>query len=284
MNSLAYQEREEMPATDAVERRRGRAQFRSLAGSPCREYYLHVASTADERSPVVVLVHGITRNAAEHVSGFSAVAEQAGAILIAPLFTKEAYGQYQQLADPRSGIRADLALLDILEAAARETGASTDRIYLFGFSGGAQFAHRFMMLYPERIGGVAVAAAGWYTFPDQQLPYPLGIKSSPLPGRRADPARFLAVARHVFVGDRDISRDRSLRTSRKLDGLQGETRLARARTWFDAMEREAGRAGSTAPSSFTLLKKTGHSFANAAQQGLAEAVFNRFGLLSITSS
>lgn len=282
MNSLKYQEK--MPAADAAPPKRRRAAFRSLAGSPRREYFLHVASTADERSPVVVLVHGITRNAAEHASGFSAVAEQAGAILIAPLFTKEAYGQYQQLADPQSGIRADLALLDILEAVARETGASTDRIHLFGFSGGAQFAHRFMMLYPERISAVAVAAAGWYTLPDHELPYPLGIKSSPLPGRRAKPARFLAVARHVFVGDRDISRDRSLRTSRKLDRLQGDTRLARARTWFDAMEREAEREGSTACSSFTLLKGIGHSFADAAGRGLAESVFNKFGLISIAPS
>lgn len=280
MNVLAPANNEHAPPAQVAERRRGRAVFRSLAGSPAREYFVHVSRSADEKSPVVVLVHGITRNAAEHIFRFGPLAEETGAILVAPLFAKEPYGQYQQLADPKSGVRADVALLDILKVISTETGASTERVHLFGFSGGAQFAHRFMMLHPKRVAAVAVTAAGWYTLPSPDLPYPMGIGSSPVAGRSFEPDAFLRVPRHVLVGGCDLARDESLRVSRKLDLLQGETRLARARTWFDAMEAEGKRHGIQPASSFTLLDGAGHSFTEAAERhGLTEAVFNKFGLI-----
>lgn len=273
---------EEARAAATAQFPRGRVVFQSFPGSPARDYFVYVPHRAEAGAPVVALVHGITRNAAEHIFRFSREAERAGAILIAPLFAKEAYGQYQQVTDHHSGIRADVALLDILDAVADETGASAERVYLFGFSGGAQFAHRFMMLHPDRVAAVAIAAAGWYTTPDTSLAYPYGIGSHPCPDARFYPDRFLSVPRHVFVGDQDIARDEALRTSRTLDQLQGETRLARARHWFAAMQRESQKRGAVPPrSSLTILAGAGHSFTEAAERhDLAEAVFRRFDLLS----
>lgn len=260
----------------------GRSIFRSLQGTPVREYFTYIPHNADATSPVVVLVHGIARNAAEHILRFQTRADHAGAILVAPLFVKKTFGQYQQVIDQRTGTRADEALFDILDAVAAATGASVERFYLFGFSGGAQFAHRFMMLHPERTAAIAIAAAGWYTFPDAELPYPYGIGSSPIPSRPFDPGRFLSVPRHVLVGEQDLSRDESFRTSRKLDRAQGTTRLARAQSWFEAMnEATRSSGGEAGRSRMTLLKGIGHSFTEAAQQEeLDTIVFRDFGLLS----
>lgn len=166
---------------------RGRVVYQAIPGSPVREYFVYVPHHADAHSPVIVLVHGIARNAVEHVFRFRGEADRSGAILIAPHFAKDAYSQYQQVVDPRSGIRADLALFDVLDAVASQTGVSLERIHLFGFSGGAQFAHRFMMLHPERVAAVAIAAAGWYTLPAPSLQYPYGIGTHPLPGRSFAP-------------------------------------------------------------------------------------------------
>lgn len=280
MNAVAIETKEEALAPRLAACPRGKAVFRSLPGSPTREYFLYVPEGADEGSPVLVLVHGITRNAAEHVFRFRAAADRSGTILVAPLFAEEAYGQYQQVVDRRSGTRADLALFDILDAVSAELGASVDCIRLFGFSGGAQFAHRFTMLYPERVAAVAAAAAGWYTLPDPKLRYPMGIGSSPIPTRSFDPECFLAVPRHVLVGDCDVLRDESFRATPKLDRRQGATRLARAQTWFGAMKRESERRGATPASTLTLLQGAGHSFTETTERhGLAEIVFQRFGLL-----
>lgn len=273
------EEQSRTPAAAACHR--GKIVFRSLAGMPARDFFLYVPHQADAASPVVVLVHGIARNAAEHAFRFRPEADKAAAILVAPLFLADAYGQYQQVVDPRSGVRADLALFDMLAAVGAETGARADPFYLFGFSGGAQFAHRLAMLHPERVAAISVAAAGWYTLPDPELRYPLGIGSSPVSNRRFDPDRFLTVPRHVLIGESDVSRDASLRKNRTLDRLQGRTRLARAHSWFGAMERVSEERGvRSTPASLTLLPGAGHNFTEAAERHrLAETVFRSFGLL-----
>lgn len=283
MNAFVYAMNGRSRSVSAPRWPHGRVVFQSLDGVPVREYFLYIPHGAGSTSPIVVLVHGIARNAAEHVFRFRSVAEQAGVILVAPLFSSKSYGQYQQVVDRDSGVRADLALFDILETVATETAAPIDSFYLFGFSGGAQFAHRLMMLHPQRIAAVAVAAAGWYTLPHSGLRYPFGIASNPIPGGCFDPEAFLAVPRHVLVGDQDVSRDESLRRTRKLDRLQGKTRLARARSWFDAMEHSSHeRAVCVAPGSFTLLPGTAHNFTEATERhGLAETVFRKFHLLPI---
>jgi pimeloyl-ACP methyl ester carboxylesterase len=48
------------------------------------------------------------------------------------------------------------------------------RFALFGFSGGAQFAHRFLYLYPDRLHAVSLAAPGLVTLLDDCLPWWVG--------------------------------------------------------------------------------------------------------------
>ena len=252
--------------TIAMSPQAGRMSFDIVRGSPAREYFKYVPETASSESPVIVLVHGVTRRAAEQVFRFRALADRAGAILIAPYFSRSAFGLYQQVADPKSGARADLALLDMLEAIGNETGAAIERVYLFGYSGGAQFVHRFVMLYPERAAAMLVASAGWYTFPDERLPYPYGIANSPLPGE-IEPRRFLAVERHILVGAQDTGRGDNLRVSRKIDTLQGTNRLERARRWFQAMGAASRHYDVRPPrESFEIIPGVGHSFANSARR------------------
>src|SRR5262245_9152941 len=85
--------------------RRGRPIYRTLPGETVREFHAFVPTNADARSKIVVLVHGISTNAAEHVVRFAQEAERHGAILVAPLFEKAVYGKYQQVVDPKRGMR-----------------------------------------------------------------------------------------------------------------------------------------------------------------------------------
>src|SRR5262245_27992916 len=137
---------------------------RMLRANPRQEYFLYVPSSGGARAPLFVTVHGISRNAQEHATLFSRHAEAYGVVLVAPYFAEGQHGDYQRLGRAGRGGRADATLDSIIVEVASLTGASTQKIYLFGFSGGAQFAHRYTMAHPRQVARAAVAAAGWYTY------------------------------------------------------------------------------------------------------------------------
>lgn len=243
-----------------------RVRFRAIGGPTLREYFIYVPDSAGPESPILVLVHGITRRAAEQIFRFRDEADRTGTILVAPHFPKVIYGQYQRVVD-KKGARADLAVIDIIADVAGEIGRGVGKVHLFGFSGGAQFAHRFALLHPGRVASLSLAAAGWYTMPDKELDYPLGIATHPIQGETFDLRAFLAIERHVYVGGEDRFQDDALRKSPRLDRLQGSNRVRRAKAWAKAMDYASRRLGALPPSStFEILKGVGHSFAGSAKR------------------
>lgn len=76
------------------------------------------------------------------------------------------------------------ALEDILDNVALTQPIDTERVYLFGFSAGAQFVHRYGLVSPERCVALAAHAAGGYT----------------------NPTAFVDVAYSIAVGDLDTVR------------------------------------------------------------------------------
>ena len=123
------------------------------------------------------------------------------------------------------------------------TGARSGRILLFGYSGGGQFGHRYMMAHPDAVERLVVGAAGWYTFPDPTREYPLGVKASAsLPGVTFFSARFLMVPTCVLVGEADTARDADFNQDAEVDAQQGTTRLERGRRWVAAMSAAAAAA------------------------------------------
>ncbi len=230
-------------------------------------YYLYVPSRVDPAARPLVVVHGISRRAHVHLATFAPLAEISGRILIAPLFSKARCKRYQQLVvDP---CQADEALLATLRTVAAKTGHDMGQIDLFGFSGGAQFAHRFAMMYPERVGRLAVASAGWYTLPDYQEAFPYGLAGAVKGRERFRPKLpdFLAIPTLVMVGEKDLIRDGSLRQKPELDRRQGLTRVERAARWTQAMRQAAADRGVQAEIAFRVLPACGHSFEDCARDG-----------------
>lgn len=219
-------------------------------------------------APPLVAVHGLNRGAEEQARLFGALATRLGRTVIAPLFPRKDWPSYQQVV--RRG-RADLALLDLLEDL-RLTGIVDDGpVDLFGYSGGAQFAHRFALLYPHRIRSLSIAAAGWYTFPDVEA-YPYGMSAAGRYGRwgaamAAGLEAFLSLDIRVLVGSDDDTVDETTRTLPALDAQQGRTRLERAGNWVRAL-REAARArGLPDRVSMHVLQRCGHSFEDCVRIG-----------------
>jgi len=228
---------------------------------PGLDYYLYVPEDHHPDAPILVSVHGISRNAHEHAEALASQAERHGVVLIAPHFSRPRFPDYQRLGRRGHGVRADIALDAIVAEVVALTGARGDRFFLTGYSGGAQFAHRYAFAYPRRVAALAVCAAGWYTFPDPDLVYPHGLRlGGRLPGVAFNPAAILRLPAVAFVGARDTARDPALNTADGIDRRQGRTRLARARNWIAAMTEAARARGLDTGYDFELLPRTGHSF------------------------
>ena len=237
--------------------------LRAQAGKrPLRARYL-----PGEGVPLVAL-HGISRDADAIWRAFQPHAQSRGRALLVPGFDAKAWPHFQRI----DTARPDLPLLDLL----REAGLAGRKIDLFGYSGGAQLAHRFAMLYPHRVARLHIAAPGWFCLPDTRALWPEGLAKPGLPGlRKFDPAAlsrlqlpaYLALPVRIWVGDKDGKRDAALRQSPDLDRLQGLTRIDRAHAYAEAFTRAARAIGITPDIDVTLLPGCGHDFTQCAKLG-----------------
>jgi pimeloyl-ACP methyl ester carboxylesterase len=143
---------------------------------------------------------------------------------------------------------------------------------LSGFSGGAQFAHRFTWLYPAMVARLCVASPGWWTFPDTETAWPMGMANG---GKgedhgfhlRANLGRFLDRSITICVGSDDTTRDENLRKSAAMDAQQGAHRVARATRWRMAMVAAARREDVTPRIDLRVLPGCGHDFVECATLG-----------------
>jgi len=256
----------------------GRLQTRCLAGFPEITYHLYVPSTGGAGAPVLVAIHGISRNAEEHALLFAPWAEKYGVVLAVPLFDAEQFPFFQRLGRREKGERADLVLNRLLEEVITLSGAKGECCHLFGFSGGGQFVHRYAIAYPDRVAGIAMGAPGWYTFPDRGLRFPWGIRRSRhLPDLRFRLKGFLRIPALVLVGDQDNRRDEELNRSPRLDRQQGINRLERGSRWVASMNAAARSHGLNTPFVFRVLPASDHSFRTMVLKGgMAKRVFRFF--------
>ena len=139
--------------------------------------YVPQSLPRNRTAPLLVLVHGTTRRD-NFRDAFRDFAERTGTVLLAPLFPVGAavpgdvHG-YKWI--EAHGVRFDLLLLDMIDQAAGIWPLAADRFALFGYSGGGQFAHRFLYLHPHRLAALSVGAPGNVTLPDPARAWPAGV-------------------------------------------------------------------------------------------------------------
>ncbi|HQS68070.1 MAG: hypothetical protein B7Y36_08960 [Novosphingobium sp. 28-62-57] len=235
-----------------------------------------IASTAPEMpdcfvsivgpdAPTMVAIHGISRNAAEIATRFSQHPAFAGVNVIAPLFDAARFGKYQQLRTLKEGQTAsDVALFCLLDHLAAQHGINTGKVAVFGFSGGAQMAHRLAILRPSRIRAVCAAAAGWYLLPVLDLPYPYGLGQGCPAAWDRDAT--LRIPMTVIVGSRDTRVDESVRQDRLIVAHQGTNRLRRARIWTQVMRKHAAQCEDSESISLITLENGSHDFGQCARE------------------
>ena len=238
-------------------------------------YYAYVPKDGGAGAPLLAVIHGVSRNAEVQANAFAELCERFGVVMTVPVFGREAR-DYQRLGRSGRGPRADAALDAVVEDVAMRTGCRASTFHLLGFSGGAQFAHRYALAHPHRVIRLVVVGSGWYTFPNPRARFPYGIRRSPqLPGVRFDPEEFLRIPITVMVGERDTDTTR-LRNTPRVNRQQGTTRVERAARWVDAMRDAAHKRGLEPQVTMEAIPDGQHSFESLMKSGnLGERAFSR---------
>lgn len=239
----------------------GRIHRRKGTGAMDLDYYWFRSAHPDDHLPLFVAVHGIRRRAFEQARLFAPIIDSIGGTLIAPLFGKRRFSGYQRLGHRKKGARADLALQRALADVDRSMQRSGKSVVMFGYSGGGQFVHRYVMAYPRQVQRMAIAAPGWFTLPDIRLSFPQGVKKAgSMPDLNFDAPVFLRIPTMVLVGENDTNRDDALNKRPEIDKRQGRNRLERAFRWVKEMKKASARYLCDTSYELLTVPGCGHSF------------------------
>lgn len=186
----------------------GATPFFACAAEPRFPYCLHVPARRREGpAPLLVAVHGSDRRPEALRDLCAPLSERTGAVVLAPLFP---IGSTAPDDEPGykfglfRGLRYDQALLAMAEDAARRLPIDTRRFALAGYSGGGQFALRFLLLQPHRLHAVSIGAPGYVTLLDPSLPWWVGTQDfAAVFGHAPDFMAMRRVAVHLVVGEED---------------------------------------------------------------------------------
>ena len=194
---------------------------------------------------VLFIIHGASRDVNKYLEAWIDDAENKNIILVAPHFTKDSFKYYSTLGlasssgkmmdDSKTNLSNSIALFfNIFKS---KYSLSTDKYLIFGFSGGSQFVHRYMMYGKDtRIEKAVLGSAGWYTFLNNE-PFPFGIKNMPLDKKRID--WFLSREVLFILGKSDNDPNHPTLNSNKKAIEQGEHRYERGRNYFNSLTHYA---------------------------------------------
>jgi predicted esterase len=149
----------------------------------------------------------------------------------------------------------------------QHAGNSSSGYYLYGFSAGSQFVHRYLMFTPEnRVISAISGSAGTYTLPDYNTEYSYGLKNTNLP--KANLEKFYAKDFKIIVGDADTVLSRTDLVKTPIANQQGRDRVERAYNFY----KQSKEMATTLKTPFNwadvrLVKHAGHS-----QSAMAETV------------
>lgn len=175
-------------------------------------HYLPKDAHSPPKLPLLITVHGTHRDHLRYLDVWKSFAERERCAILAPLFPAMLQGPldimgYHYLGRGDAGgaagkafkdkllrgqvsvpgvkesaatakdVRHDLCLLAMLdEVALRWPGIDTSKVFITGFSGGAQFVHRFLYLHAERLHAASVAGLGEMTLLDNSKAWPEGVQ------------------------------------------------------------------------------------------------------------
>ncbi len=257
--------------------------YKPLADKPVNIYY-HIPEGVDMKTaPIVLVFHGMSRNADDYRDYWISSADKYGFMIFCPEFTKELYPSDS---DSNSQYNFGNMITDgnlnpkevwtysivnpIFDRIKLATANTSESFYMFGHSAGSQFVHRCLTFLPGVNAKLAVAAnAGWYTMPDFNVVYPYGLDDSYLQSDSL--SQFFEREIVVLLGTADTLRTSSLRQSEPADA-QGLNRFERGQYYYSWSSAYASDNGLVFGWSLEEVPDVGHS-GNAMSVAAANYLF-----------
>lgn len=203
--------------------------------------------------PLVLVLHGVNRNAEDYRNFAIAVAERFKVLVAAPLFDRERFpsdayirgGLLNKDGTLRPREQWTYALVPQLLAVLRAGEGQPDLpYYLLGHSAGGQFLVRFAAFYPTEAQRIVAGNPGSHLFPRRDWKFGYGFGG--LSAEISDDAalqRYLAAPLTLYLGSGDILTDTE-NLDRSPEALQqGAHRLARGRACFEFAQKLAQERG-----------------------------------------
>lgn len=209
-------------------------------------YCVYVPSTykANQSNPhkLLTLIHGSDRENQSLRDHFIDFAEDNHCIILAPLFPcgitdpsdtdNYKYIQYKD-------IRFDQILLAMVEEISAKYRITWPAMDLFGFSGGAHFVHRFLLLHPEKVANVSIASPGSVTLIDSDKDWWVGTGDMEARfGKKTNLPCLRDTNIHLTVGENDTNTDVITHTPGSQHWMKdansaGVTRVHRIKTLYE---------------------------------------------------
>lgn len=199
--------------------------------------------------PLLVLLHGATRDSGGYRKSGAFLADKLGMLLVVPEYDRE---RFDVAAYQEGGVMKDGAVLSpeewtfasikvLIDEMSRREGRELP-YYLVGHSGGAQFLDRMAAFVPGNAERIISVNPGSLIFPTRDQSYPYGFGGLPgnLGGDEAIKA-YLAAPLTLYLGTGDVTSE-----ALPLEGAamkQGATRIERGRACYAMAKSLAEKNG-----------------------------------------
>lgn len=205
-----------------------------------------------KEGPLLVVCHGVGRNAEDYRNYAITLAERYSLIVVAPLFDKDRFpsARYQRgglldkdgKAQPPSAWT--YAFIPKIVAHVRGLeGKPALPYYLIGHSAGGQFLGRLAAFMPGDAVRIVAANPGSHLFPEKSQEFGYGFGGLPAELSNDEVLRrYLAAPLTIYLGTGDITPEHSFDASAQ-GMVQGPNRLARGRACFAAAQKLAKERG-----------------------------------------
>lgn len=226
---------------------------------------------ANTHTPIVFVLTGLNRDADKYRDAWVENARKNKLMVIAPHFSQQEYPgsdgyNLGNLINRQTGklnptSEWAFTVIDSLFTDMQKQGITQQKnYYLFGNSAGCQFVHRMLTLTPQPNVKVAIcAAAGWWTMPNNQTPWPYGLGNAPIAVSQQQLIHYFSLPVLITVGSKDNNPNHPLLRRSPQAMAQGNSRLQRAKTYFMTAEQLAQQDKVPFNWQFTTLPKVGHS-------------------------
>ena len=251
------------------------------------EVFYHVPPSYAASSRVVFALHGGSRDAEGVRNNMIQKSIDYNFILIAPKFSSSNFSLgdgynlgnvYVDGDNPSTDTLNDenewsFSIIEpLFDSVKSSLSIENEKYNLFGFSAGAQFVHRFIQFMPNaRFNKVVAGAAGWYTVPNNSIPFPYGYQNSILISTNLND--LLSSDLHIQVGALDNNPNSAGLRHNEYADAQGLNRVTRAVHFFESGQNIADSNNYNFNWSLHIIQGAGHNLIPNAENA-CDLMFN----------